>query len=330
MKISNETKVGALTAIAITVLILGFNFLKGKSIFEKATRIYAVFPTVEGLTASNPVTINGLQVGTVSKLVEKDKDISGVVVIVNLTKDIHIPKNSIASVNTTILGTSNLDIRLGNEKTWLEDGDTLISAVNLGMLDKLTNQLSPVLGKLDNGLKSLDSVVEVVGSTFDPATKNNLRIMIANFAATSENLKTMLNAKTGPLAHSLQNVDSITTTFKNSRDNLDKTLANFKKLSDKLAEAKLDSTIDELKATMTQLKTFLAKLNEKGAVGKMVFDEATLARLSNTINSLNILLDDVRVHPKRYTGGIAFSKKDKSPPLTKPLADSASNPTSNP
>jgi hypothetical protein len=36
MKISNETKIGALTAIAITLLVLGFNFLKGKTFLGKA------------------------------------------------------------------------------------------------------------------------------------------------------------------------------------------------------------------------------------------------------------------------------------------------------
>ena len=330
MKISNETKIGALAAVSIALLILGFNFLKGKSLFDKTTKIYAVFPSVEGLSSSNPVTVNGLQVGTVSKLVEKDKDITGVVVVINLTKDVHIPKNSIASVNASLLGTSTLDVKLGNEKAWVEDGDTLLSAVSLGMFDKVTSQLTPVLGKLDVGLRSLDSVIQVIGSTFDPATKNNLRAMIANFNATSNELKTLVNSKNGPLAHSLQNVDSLTTTLKDSRENLNASIANFKKVSDKLAQAKLDSTIDALHSTMAELKTFVAKLNQKGAVGKMVFDEATLARISNTIYSLNILLDDFRVHPKRYTGGLAFSKKDKSPPLTKPVSDSLPNPSSNP
>jgi phospholipid/cholesterol/gamma-HCH transport system substrate-binding protein len=330
MKISNETKVGALTAIAITLLILGFNFLKGKSLFDKTTQIYAVFPTVEGLTPSNPVTVNGLQVGTVSKLVEKDQNVTGVVVVMNLTKDIHIPKNSIASINASLLGTANLDVRLGNDKAWVEDGDTILAAVSLGMFDKVTSQLAPVLGKLEVGLKSLDSVVQVIGSTFDPATKNNLRAMVANFAATSNELKILVNSKSGPLAHTLQNIDSLTTTFKDSRKDLNATITNFKKVSDKLAQAKLDSTIDALHSTLAELKTFAAKLNEKGAVSKMVFDDATLAKLGNTINSLNILLDDVRVHPKRYTGGIAFSKKDNSPPLTKPLADSIPKPSSNP
>ena len=330
MKISNETKVGALTAIAITLLILGFNFLKGKSLFDKSTQIYAVFPTVEGLTASNPVTVNGLQVGTVAKLLEKDKDVTGVIVVVNLTKDIHIPKNSVASVNSSLLGTANLDIKMGTEKVWLENGDTMLSAVSLGMLDKFSHQLSPVIGKLDGGLQSLDSVIQVIGETFDPATKNNLRAAIANFAATSNELKVMLNSKTGPLAHTLHNVDTLSTTFKDSRQDLEKTLTNFRKLSDKLAEAKLDSTIDEMKMAMRELKIFVAKLNEPGAIGKMVFEPAMLAKLSNTVNSLNILLDDLRVHPKRYTGGIAFSKKDKSAPLTKPLADTVTNPSPKP
>ena len=40
MKISNETKVGALSAIAITLLILGFNFLKGKSVFKSGSFLY--------------------------------------------------------------------------------------------------------------------------------------------------------------------------------------------------------------------------------------------------------------------------------------------------
>jgi hypothetical protein len=65
MKISGETKVGALTAVAITLLVLGFNFLKGKNLSTKDTKLYAVFTDVKGLSNSNPVIVNGKQVGTV-------------------------------------------------------------------------------------------------------------------------------------------------------------------------------------------------------------------------------------------------------------------------
>ncbi|MEJ0080536.1 MAG: hypothetical protein WDM78_06170 [Puia sp.] len=45
MKISNETKSGALTSISIVLLILGYNFLKGKDLFSHSKKVYAVFKT---------------------------------------------------------------------------------------------------------------------------------------------------------------------------------------------------------------------------------------------------------------------------------------------
>src|SRR5215217_7194517 len=50
MKISNETKVGILTITALTLLILGFNYLKGKDIF---TKVRAVLDTLT-------TTLNGV------------------------------------------------------------------------------------------------------------------------------------------------------------------------------------------------------------------------------------------------------------------------------
>ena len=44
-------------------------------------------------------------------------------------------------------------------------------------------------------------------------------------------------------------------------------------------------------------------------------------QLKSTIQSVNTLVDDVKVHPKRYINISVFGKKDKSTPLTKPLYD---------
>jgi len=44
--------------------------------------------------------------------------------------------------------------------------------------------------------------------------------------------------------------------------------------------------------------------------------------LNSTANSLNILLQDLRLHPKRYINVSVFGKKDKSEPLMSPLPDS--------
>ena len=73
MKVSNETKVGALTIVAITLIILGFNFLRGKTIFKSGHFIYAKYADTKGLIVSNPVFVNGFQVGTVFEIENKSQ-----------------------------------------------------------------------------------------------------------------------------------------------------------------------------------------------------------------------------------------------------------------
>ncbi len=68
MKINNETKVGVLAAVAITILILGYSFLKGNDVFSDENEFYAVYERVDGLVVSNPVLVNGFQIGRVSQL----------------------------------------------------------------------------------------------------------------------------------------------------------------------------------------------------------------------------------------------------------------------
>ena len=55
MKLSNETKVGLLAIVAIVVLVLGFNFLKGSSVFSSPPTLYAKFADIGSLEKSNPV-----------------------------------------------------------------------------------------------------------------------------------------------------------------------------------------------------------------------------------------------------------------------------------
>src|SRR4028118_594815 len=99
MKISNETKVGALTALAITLLILGFNFLKGKSLFKTGNFIYAKVKNTKGIMVSNPVYINGLQVGAVYELEETNKRVDTIVIAIKLNREFSIPQNSVASIH---------------------------------------------------------------------------------------------------------------------------------------------------------------------------------------------------------------------------------------
>lgn len=328
MKISNETKIGVLAVVAIAIMILGFNFLKGKNLFEKNDKIYAVFPKVTGLTNSNPVLINGLQVGMVYKIENVSKNISdGILVTINLARDINIPKNSVASISADLLGGASVNIDLGNSTEYVQNGDTLSSRMKAGLLDEMTANLNPALKNLDGTLQSLDSLIQVVGTYFDPATKNNFQKIFANLSAASASVNTLMSSRNSSLNKTLDNMSRITGNLDSNKQTINATLGNLQATSQHLADLKLEETIKSLNATMASLNGVIAKANSKdGSIGLLLNDKKLYNNLESTTRSLNTLLDDLRVHPKRYVSVSVFGKKDKSTPLSAPLnTDSTQN-----
>jgi phospholipid/cholesterol/gamma-HCH transport system substrate-binding protein len=325
MKIPNETKIGALTAVSITLLILGYNFLKGKDLFVQTKKIYSVFKNVEGLETSNVVTINGLEVGSVYQISAADQDLSGIVVTINLKKDVHIPKNSYAVISPGLINSSSITITKGDATEYLANGDTLATQEKLGLLNQVERNINPLVGRLNSTLGSLDSLVQVVGSLFDPKTKNNISAIFAHLAVSTASLEGLLNMQTSTLGKSLNNLDTFTSNLNRNNDRITRMLTNLDKTTSSLADSKIQQTIETIQSTMTDLRTVINKINNgNGSLGLLVNDKKLYQNLESTSRSLNTLLDDVRVHPKRYVNISVFGRKDKSGPLTAPINDTSS------
>lgn len=327
-KISNETKIGVLAVVALAALILGFNFLKGTSLIHRSKHLYAVFDNVEGLEVSNAVQIDGLTVGSITAINESDQDLSnGIVVTITLNKAVHIPKNSIGEINSGFIAAATIVIKRGDDTHFLDDGDTLRTEQKANLFAQVQSSVNPVILKLGGTLTSLDSLVEVVGTMFDPKLKNNFSAIIANMAATSAELQRLLNTQTGAIAQSLKNMNDFTGNLAKNNDHITHTLDNLEKASDSLAAARIPSTVENLRATMGDLRAAINKVNSpNGTLGLLINDKSLYQNMVSTTRSLNILLDDLRAHPKRYVNISVFGKKDKSGYLTTPLDSTASKP----
>jgi phospholipid/cholesterol/gamma-HCH transport system substrate-binding protein len=321
MKINNETKVGILTIVALIMLILGFNFLKGKDLFNSTKKIYAVFPKLGSLVKSNEVKINGLTVGTVYALEETDKNVSGIRVTISLTRDVNIPTNSVAYINASLvgLGAANIIIEKGNASTYLKNGDILNTRIDEGLFGGLTSEVAPTLSKIRNALDSVNRVFSNINTVFDAGAKNNLQHTIANLTLASYSLNKLLDAEKGPLASTLNNVNSITGNLKKNNDSITAIMSNTKKFTEKLAGLDLKQTMDTLQATVSLLKATIAKIASKdGSLGALINDRALYNKLNDAVLSAEILIDDLRAHPKRYVNLSVFGKKDKGGALTSP------------
>ncbi len=319
MKISNETKVGLLTIVALTLLILGFNFLKGNNVFERNKKIYAVFSEVGSLEKSNDVKIKGNSIGKVYGKDFTDKNATGIVITINLTSDVNIPANSVASIASPIAGTPYINIQMGDSGIYLKNGDTIQTKLAGGLLGDLTSQVTPTLDKARTAIDSLTVVLGSVNRLFDPATKNNIQGIINHLLVSSASLEKLLNAETGLLAKTIGNLNEVTGNLKTNNDTINSILHNVNTTTQQLASLNLQRTMDSVQATINQLNDVVYKIDHNnGTLGLLMNDRKLYDNLRNTALGLEILIDDIKVHPKRYVNISVFSKKDKGDYLTSP------------
>lgn len=321
MKISNETKVGLLTIVALAMLIAGFNFLKGREIFNRSKKIYAVFEKLGPLEKSNLVKINGVSIGTVYDIEPTDKDISSVKVTIKLSRDVNIPVNSVAYISPGLVGASTVIVEKGDATAYLKNGDMLNTRIDNGLLGDLSSQVSPTLVKIRSSLDSLNAVFTNINKLFDAGAKTNLQQTIANLNMATNSLNKLLDAQNGPLAASLKNVTSITDNLKKNNDSITAVISNTKQFTQKLSQLDLQQTMDTLQSAITKLKTAIDKISSnEGTLGALINDRQLYNKLRDVMLSAEILLDDLRTHPKRYVNLSIFGKKDKGGALTSPAS----------
>ncbi len=328
MKVSNETKVGALTAVAITLLLLGFNFLKGKSLFNSGFILYAKYTDTKKLAPSNPVYVNGLQIGSVYETEASDPNLKEIIVAIKLnSNDYNIPKNSVAVIQGNPLASSSVNITLGNSTAYLVSGDTLDTNAPPDLLASLSDKVAPIADQVKVTLGSLDSLLRNINTVIDPNTKGNLQTTIGNLnkatasiLVSTASLQHLLNTETGALAGSLNHINDFTNNLAANNDKITNTLANVETTTERLSKADIDGAVNGLKSSIDKLNSVVEKINSTdGSLGALINDKQLYNQLNNTATSLNTLVDDLRVHPKRYVNISVFGKKDKGDYLTSPL-----------
>ncbi|SKB34524.1 MlaD family protein [Daejeonella lutea] len=314
MKITNETKVGVLAAVAIAILIIGYSFLKGNDVFSSENEFYARYDRVDGLAISKPVLVNGYQIGRVSDLTLQPN--GQILAQFKIDPEYAIPKNTIAKLESTdLLGGKAIVFELGTGSDFAKDGDTL----NANIQKNLTDQIEPIQKKAEQIIARMDSVLTSVNATLSPEFQRNFDRSFASIARTLETMegttKTvdgLVTSQSVKIAAIMSNLESITGNFKNNNAKITNIMSNFEKLSDDVAKANFAQTIAEANKAVADLQVIVNKVNTgQGTLGQLINDEKMYNNLNNAAANLDKLMIDLKANPKRYVSFSVFGgKKD--------------------
>ena len=303
MKLSYEIKTALLVLSGIFLFIVMINYLKSNDIFVSDRSFFAIYDDVEGVSTGTPVTISGFNVGSVQDISFYGDD-AKLLLKFRVENDFQFSSNSIAQIyETGLIGGKALAIIPVNGKNLAISGDTLKSDIAPGLTELVNDKLSPLQEKIESMVVSADSLLIAVNSVFDDETKKNLTSSIENFSATIQSAKKSVDVFEEVLGNNENRLNAIIV-------NADQSLKNFSNLSENFEE--LDLVIENLSKSSSNINSITSEIKAgDGLVNKVVYDEGFVKSLDEISSNINLLLEDLRMNPKRYVHFSLFGKKNK-------------------
>lgn len=283
LKKSNELFIGLFAFLLLAILYWGINFLKGENIFSNKRFFYAVYENVDGLTISRPVTVNGFRVGQVSNIKFNSSKNSNLIVEVAIEEDITFSTNSMLEIyDSDIMGSKSLELKMIHGNQIALSGDTLGGAIATGLTGEFTEQFGSMKVGLDQLIISFDQVLKQV---------ENLSMTANRLILTNEE----------KVSQSLQNIEEISRLLEHRTQTIDNILLNISELSDSLITIQFTTISDNMVSLSEQLDILLTNINdESGTMGQLIYNDSIYNELSNTLNSMDELLIDIKSNPKKY------------------------------
>lgn len=315
MKFSKELKAGVIALLAIVGFVVLFQFMKGRSLFTTDNIFYAKYDNVEGLAQSSPVSINGLKVGQVDKIIPHTSKDGKIDFLVKITVDnnFEFSRNSTLEIfEPSLMGGKEMRINLMYGGQTAKDGDTLRGAFKLGTLGSLSTQVGPVKDQLQVVLHRVDSLMTNANQLVDAQNRQEIKLLLMNLNKTVGALQTTAASVNSLVGHNdpkLQKVlDDASLTMQSGKVTLDK----YGNLAESIDTKKLNATIANLDETVGQLNKVVSGIDRgEGSLGKIMKDDQLYNNLNAASNNLNSLIEDLKAHPKKYVNFSVFGKNSK-------------------
>lgn len=299
MKISKEIKIASVAILSAIIVYVGIIFLKGLKLFSDEVSYFVEITDVQGMPTASDVRANGLKVGTV-KTITFNSDKQNLTVEITVNPKFQIPEGTSVYMTKEMLGSAMMNLRLGpNPTALLQPGDTIKGAPMVDLMTEAGNMIP----KVEALLPKMDSILTAINTMAnDPAIASSLH----NMEAVSADLRMTTRQINGLLG---KDVPQLMAKTNNICDNLETTTGQLTQIDFVGMAKKADATMNSVQEMTFKMNT--AMNSKETSLGMLMNDNSIALHIDSTMLNSSRLLEDFRLHPKRYVHFSLFGKKDK-------------------
>jgi phospholipid/cholesterol/gamma-HCH transport system substrate-binding protein len=234
--------------------------------------------------------------------------------VFSVNKNFKLPKNTVAEiVPISLLGGMKVQFVYGNGPGTYAEHDTIPGRLAESIIDKMQTELIPVKDKITKLLTVLDSVITSVNEVMNADFKKNLKGTLSNLNSTSKSLDNIVGSKEKELKATLDNLNKFTQMLSDNSGKMSKTFNNLETITDTLAASDIYASVTNLKKSLEKAALMIDNMNKgKGSAGQFLTNDTLYTNMTNSLESLNVLLQDMKANPKRYVHFSIFGKKSTS------------------
>ena len=319
---SKEFKIGLVVAAALGMVYWGSSFLSGSNPFKDKTEFIAVYSNLNGLLVSNQVRYQGFKVGRVTGVQFNATDNNWIVTFSVDEKSLVIKEGAKAVISSAdLLGTMTIkleDVIIG-EKI-LISGDTLQSKVEKGLQAQVDEQIKPLVRRVEALIGSVDTVIVSITKILDKNTLESVQFSFKQIPVITNRVKhlvgqtdsVMMGINQARLGETIGHINSITKNLSKNNKTLTGIFQNIESITDSIAKSNVKQTFNSLSDVLAKVDSIAGDIQSgNGSLGLLLKDEKLYNDLAYSAADLDLLLFDLREHPKRYFHFSLFGNRGK-------------------
>lgn len=312
LKISKEIKVGLLATVALTIVYVGFNFLKGKNFLSLNHNYCTVYENCSGLSTASPVFLNGVPVGRVRAIkILPDKGYSALVTF-EVEKTVQLTDATKARLmNASLFGDKAIDLIIepGNV---LKTYATITGQVEQSFMNSITEDALPIVKNAQHIALLIIQFVEELKYNTDKISS-----IFSNLEHVTGQVKQIVYNKQGEFGDISKKVFEIVQMLADRENGISVLLAKFNRLLAGIEGGEAKELTSSISHILQHIAHILSKTEQgKNSLSGIVYDDSFYKHLDQTLVHLDQLINDLKRRPWRYVNFSLFGhskrcKRDK-------------------